>query len=199
MQTANEQKTIVKSWINDKVSQVHTAMPGQIVSYSPGSNRASIQPTGSYKTNDGRNISYPIIHNVPLQFPMGCGGKSGVTFPISAGDGCMIIFAESQTDDYVAKGKGDSSDLRRHSLNDAMAIPGLYSGSAPSNVSNANDVSIVNGGSSMQLGAGGFSAALADGTSFSFSGGDLVVNGISLTKHVHGGVSSGGDKTEKPE
>lgn len=30
-------------------------------------------------------------------------------------------------------------------------------------------------------------------------GGDITVNGISLVNHVHGGVSSGGSKTAKPQ
>ena len=31
------------------------------------------------------------------------------------------------------------------------------------------------------------------------AGGDVVVNGISLVSHVHGGVTSGGSKTSTPE
>ena len=45
----------------------------------------------------------------------------------------------------------------------------------------------------------GFHGQLSDGTNFNFSGGDLVVNGISLTKHVHTGVMPGGGTTGTPQ
>ena len=99
-QTSNEVKTIIKGWMDSRVSNIHTAMPGQVVSYNPSTNRASVQPNGAYKSEDGRNIRYPIIHNVPIQFPMGQGGTAGITFPINAGDGCLLVFSETQNDDF---------------------------------------------------------------------------------------------------
>jgi hypothetical protein len=47
-QTSNEVKTIIKGWMDSRVSNIHTAMPGQIVSYNPSPNRASVQPNGNY-------------------------------------------------------------------------------------------------------------------------------------------------------
>ena len=98
-QGPNQIKEIVEGWTDNKLAAVHTALPGKIVSYSPATNRAQVQPFGKYKLDDGRSFDYPVIHNVPVQFPMGCGGSSGVTFPLRAGDGCLLIFAESQLDD----------------------------------------------------------------------------------------------------
>nr|DAY57439.1 MAG TPA: baseplate protein [Caudoviricetes sp.] len=197
VQSNNEIKDTITGWITNEISRVHTAIPGTIVSYNPDRNRAQVQPVGMYKLPDGRALDYPVIHHVPVQFPLGTGGHSGVTFPLAAGDGCLLIFSESQMDDYLSG--GDSDDPRMHDLNDAICIPGLYSGAAPSNVSHSDDTCLFNGGSLVHLGSGGFSGTLADGTTFSFSGGDLVVNGISLTEHLHGGVEPGGGKTGKPE
>lgn len=194
-QTPNQIKTIIQEWTKKQISLIHTAIPGTVVTYSPSTNRASVQPSGAFKTNDGRSLAYPVIHNTPVIFPMGMGGTAGVTFPITAGDGCLIVFSESQTDDMLSG--GDSDDPRKHSLNDAICIPGLYSGAAPSNVANPNDVCISNGSSKMKMGASGFSGTMGDGTSFSFSGGDLVVNGISLTKHTHPGCQGGSTGTPK--
>lgn len=194
MQTPNETKTVIKGWIDEGNKNLHTALPGRVLSYDAGSNRASVQPTGNFKSNDGRSIAYPAIHSVPVVFPLGMGGKAGMTFPLSSGDFCLLIFAESQLDDFLTG--GDSDDPRSHSLNDAVCIPGLYS----SGVNDAPDtVCLRYGGSKVQLGPGGFSGSLADGTSFSFAGGDLVVGGISLTKHVHGGVEPGGGNTGGPK
>jgi hypothetical protein len=196
-QTSNEVKTIIKGWMDSRVSNIHTAMPGQVVSYNPSTNRASVQPNGNYKAEDGRNIRYPIIHNVPVQFPMGQGGTSGITFPINAGDGCLLVFSETQNDDFLGNNKGDSPDVRRHSLNDAIAIPGVYAGAAPSNVAHAGDVCLFQGGSMVRLNGDEFSGSVG-GTSFKFGGGDLVVNGISLVHHVHGGIQPGGSDTAEP-
>jgi hypothetical protein len=196
-QTSNEVKTIIKGWMDSRVSNIHTAMPGQIVSYNPSTNRASVQPNGNYKAEDGRDIRYPIIHNVPIQFPMGQGGTAGITFPINAGDGCLLVFSETQNDDFLGNNKGDSPDVRRHSLNDAIAIPGVYAGAAPSNVAHAGDVCLFQGGSMVRLNGGEFSGSVG-GTTFTFGGGDLVVNGISLVHHVHGGITPGGSDTAEP-
>ena len=51
----------------------------------------------------------------------------------------------------------------------------------------------------VQLTGGVFSGTLADGTSFRFGGGDLVVNGISLVHHTHGNVRNGGGNTGQPQ
>lgn len=84
-------------------------------------------------------------------------------------------------------------------MNDAYAIPTLFSASVPTLKSNPNDVCFFNGGSLCVLNGSQFKITLVDGTTATFGGGDLVVNGISLVHHVHGGVMSGGSKTSQPE
>jgi len=188
-QTSNEVKSAIMSWVNGAISNVHTALPGTIVSYDAGSNRASVQPFGAIKTKDARSIAYPVIYNAPVQFPCGMGGRAGVTFPIRPGDGCIVLFAEGQMDDYLSG--GDSFDGRKHSLNDAMIIPGMYSGGATTASEHPDDVVLTNGSACIRLGADGFGGNLADGTSFQIGGGDLVVNGISHSHHTHLGDSGG--------
>ena len=183
-QTSNEVKTIIKGWMNDRVSNIHTAMPGQVVSYNPSTNRASVQPNGAYKSEDGRNIRYPIIHNVPIQFPMGQGGMAGITFPINAGDGCLLVFSETQNDDFLGGNKGDSPDVRRHSLNDAIAIPGVYAGAAPSNVAHPGDDCVFKGDTTPRISDGSVEIT---GATLTVSG-DVIGGGISLDNHTHTGV-----------
>lgn len=183
-QTSNEVKTIIKGWMDDHVSNIHTSMPGQIVSYNPSTNRANVQPNGAYKSEDGRNIQYPIIHNVPIQFPMGLGGTAGITFPIAAGDGCLLVFSETQNDDFLGGNKGDSPDMRRHSLNDAIAIPGVYARAAPSNVAHPGDVCVFNGGTMLRISDGSVEIT---GATLKVSG-NVIGGGISLDNHTHAGV-----------
>ena len=183
-QSPNEVKTIIKGWMDSRVSNIHTAMPGRVVSYDPSTNRASVQPNGDYKSEDGRNIQYPIIHNVPIQFPMGQGGTAGITFPINAGDGCLLVFSETQNDDFLGGNKGDSEDSRRHSLNDAIAIPGVYAGAAPSTVAHPGDVCVFKGGTMLRISDGSVEIM---GATLTVSG-DVIGGGISLDNHTHMGV-----------
>ena len=82
----------------------------KIVSYKPATNRAKVQPVGEFKTADERSLPYPEINSVPVIFPCGAGGKSGMTFPIKAGDSGLIIFAENQLTDFLT-GSGDSASV----------------------------------------------------------------------------------------
>ena len=52
MQTDNEIKDIIDGWIDNKINNVHTALPGKIVEYNPATNRASVKPVGTYQTAD---------------------------------------------------------------------------------------------------------------------------------------------------
>ena len=83
-------------------------------------------------------------------------------------------------------------------MNDAYAIPTLFSDAVPTLKSNPDDVCIFNGGSLCVLNGSQFKITLADGTTATFGGGDLVVNGISLVHHVHPGIMRGGSSTDEP-
>ena len=197
LQTSNEAKATIKEWIEKQGENIHVSMIGKIDSYDPQTNRASITPVGSYTAPDWQEIPYPAIHNVPLQFPCGNGGKSGVTFPIKQGDTCIIIFADHQIENFLSGENSD--DMRNHSMNDAYAIPTLISASVPTLKSNPDDVCLFNDGALCVLKPSSLKITLTDGTSAEFSGGDLVVNGISLVHHVHGGVVRGNVATFEPE
>lgn len=196
LQTSNEAKDVIKKWIRDSADNIRVSMPAKVMSYDAATNRASVQPIGTYTTPDFQELKYPVIHNVPMQFPCGVGGTAGVTFPIKAGDGCIVIFADREIEQFLNGGFCD--DMRSHSMNDAYAIPGLYSQAVPTVKNNSNDLCLFNGGSLVVLNGGKLQITLADGTTALFSGGDLKVNGISLVHHVHGGITRGGSNTDEP-
>lgn len=195
-QSNNEVKAIIKGWMDTRVNNIHTALPGKFISYDAETNRAQVQPLGKFKTEDSRELDYPIIHNVPVCFPVSMGGQAGVTLPIQQDDMCLLVFQESQTDDFVGQ-NNNSTDLRRHSLNDAVAIPGVYPFAVGGEVSHPDSVCIKMGSAEIWLNEGEFSGSVG-GTNFSFSGGDLVVNGISSVHHTHGGIMPGGSQTAEP-
>ena len=196
LQTSNEAKDTIKEWIRKGGENIHVSMIGKIESYNPQTNRASITPVGSMTCPDWQEIPYPTIHNVPIQYPCGNGGKSGCTFPVKPGDTCIIVFADHQIENFLSGEKSD--DMRNHSMNDAYAIPTLFSDSVPTLKSNPNDVCMFNNGSLVVLNSSSMTINLADGTSVSIGGSDLVVNGISVVHHVHSGVTPGGGNTGEP-
>ena len=196
VQTNNEFKDAIKEWIRKGGENIHVSMIGKIESYNPQTNRASITPVGTMTCPDWQELPFPTIHNVPIQYPCGNGGKSGVTFPVKQGDTCIIIFADHQIENFLSGEKSD--DMRNHSMNDAYAIPTLFSASVPTLKSNPDDVCLFNNGSLAVLNEGTFKITLADGTTATFGGGDLVVNGISLVHHKHPGITRGGSQTDEP-
>ena len=120
-----------------------------------------------------------------------------MTFPVEPGDGCLIIFSMEQMEDFLSGEKTDSQDPRKHAMNDAIVLPGLYSNAVPASRKHPKDVCFFNDGALLQLNRSEFKGQL-DGTQFRFADGDLVVNGISLVHHLHTGVVPGGGLTGEP-
>lgn len=195
MDGANEASNSITDMIGNEIDKVNTSIPGVIQSYDAGSNRAVVVPTGKRMFPDGRKLDYPAIYDVPVVFPTAMGGGCGVTFPIKSGDACLVLFSQENMQAFLG-GQEVEDDNKRFQLNDAIAIPGLYSNATQG--ADPSGVCLFFGSSKVTLDGGGFHGTLSDGTNFNFSGGDLVVNGISLTKHTHGGVEPGGSNTAKP-
>ena len=77
-------------------SEVNTIMPGSVVSYDSATATAQIQPANKIVFEDGTSQLAPIIQDVPVFFPGGAGG--GLTWPVAAGDFCLILCAQRSLD-----------------------------------------------------------------------------------------------------
>jgi phage baseplate assembly protein gpV len=73
------------------------------------------------------SVNLPLIQDVPVLVPS-AGGWS-LTFPIKAGDECLIVFSDTALDAWLQNGGVDNEPIscRRHDLSDAVAIFGLRS------------------------------------------------------------------------
>lgn len=136
------------------------AMPGRILSYDGGAQRASVQPSLGRLLRDGREERLPVLNDVPVLWPQS--GGASMTFPVGAGDGCLLIFCDRSLDEW--KGEGGEplpDDPRAHDLSDAVAIMGF------------NPFGEVAGsGSSVQIKMGG--------TTFDLDGGSVAINAPSV-------------------
>jgi len=115
---------------DDRQVQIHTAMPGIIVSFDPSKQTATVQPglQGVQSNADGTRtpVSIKPIQDVPVIFP--AGGGHTLTFPVKAGDECWLMFAERSIDNWHQHGGVQQpSDWRMHDITDAVCLVGLRS------------------------------------------------------------------------
>lgn len=112
--------------IKNILKDVHTMLPGEIVSFDHVTQLAEIQISIAKIVNEVTVLQVPKIINVPLVFPR-AGGFS-LTFPVAVGDGCIVWFAERSLDNWIRDGAGfKPNDIRFHNITDAIAFVGLNS------------------------------------------------------------------------
>lgn len=111
----------IKLAIKEQVNNIHTCLPGEIVSVDKRKGLVEVQPKAQMTFSNGKTLDFPIIAGVPLVFPQG--GDASITFPVKEGDQCLIVFSEQPLDYWF--GEGEASPNVKHGLSGAIAIPGL--------------------------------------------------------------------------
>ena len=107
------------------LDDVHTALPGEIISFDTKEGLATVKPIGKFSTADGKVFEYPIITEVPVVFPFCEKSRIGMAFPVDAGDSCLIIVSENELDEW--RNGSEAEGFLRFDLTNAVAIPGLLS------------------------------------------------------------------------
>lgn len=122
--TGDEQQLITQVQQNVS-SQLRVALPGIIQSFNPHTVTAVVQPAirGFY---DGQSVPMPLLVDVPVIFPRG--GGCTLTFPVKAGDECLLIFGDRGMDFWWQNGGiQEPVEQRQHALSDGFAIVGPQS------------------------------------------------------------------------
>ncbi|EPG8229692.1 Gp138 family membrane-puncturing spike protein [Klebsiella pneumoniae] len=112
------------------MSAMRVSMPGIIQSFDPDAVTAVVQPAikGVEQDESGADVSVniPLLVDVPVVFPRG--GGCTLTFPVKAGDECLVIFADRCIDFWwQSGGVQEPVDERMHDLSDAFCIVGPQS------------------------------------------------------------------------
>lgn len=196
-----------------QISEVNTTQPGKLVSFDAQRNRAVVKPTQPKMLADGTALPAPEVVEVPIVWPMGMGGTAGLTWPLKAGDGLKLDFAQRSLEGWLSGQETAPDDPRRFDLGDAVATPGL---AAAGISANPDDVELRFGptklrlrpdGSAIVETQGGNLTISADGVA-AFTGprvtvsGDMIVQGdvtagaVSLRHHQH--TASGGSGVGGP-
>lgn len=206
-QVAGDEYSDRQAQIDNKLMDVHTALPAIIISFDPEKRTVSAQPTIQRVFSEGEGKAgadnLPPCVDVPVVFPMGGGYE--LTFPINKGDECLLIFAERCIDSWFETGRpSEPADFRQHDLSDAFAIVGVRSLANIQPVwtegvelhGNGNHVRIDD--SSVELGAGGATLKLTSSglnCSVPITAPNVITDKMNVNTHVHGGVESGSSST----
>ena len=107
-----------------------TALPGIIQSFDGDKQTAVVQPAIKARVQSKQGvyswISLPPLVDCPVYFPQG--GGVALTFPISTGDECLVIFASRCIDAWwQSGGEQVQADIRMHDLSDGFVFAGVAS------------------------------------------------------------------------
>lgn len=120
------QDVAVDATVDAKLKELHTALPGIIVSFDATKQTASVQSTISRVAHDDTSKPLPLCVDVPVHFPGGSGYV--LTFPVTPGDECLLVFSERAIDGWFESGEvTPPTDYRLHDLSDGFALVGFRS------------------------------------------------------------------------
>lgn len=198
--------------IEGRLKDLHTAMPGIIVSFDAATQTATVQPAIKRIFTGLGAVNLPLCVDVPVAFPGG--GDFFLTFPVKQGDECILLFSERAIDYWhVSGGTQLPAEYRLHDLSDAIAVVGLNS--QPKKLSNlqmdgaelrSRDRStyirlssdgihikgnIIHDGDTTQTGNLTVSGTVTGTT-------NVVAGNKSLKTHTHSGVQTGTGNTGQP-
>ncbi len=113
----------------EAASSINCTMIGTIISFDSGTQTARIS-INFQKVLDKVPAGKPQIFNYPtlIQCPVVSlfGGVSFMTFPIKAGDTCLVFFNDRDIDSWITTGTTTTPNSKRvHSLSDGIALVGI--------------------------------------------------------------------------
>lgn len=125
-QQAASAEEAASAQIEGRLKDLHTMMPGIIVSFDPDKQTAVVQPAIKRIFTERGAVNLPVCVDVPVAFPGG--GDFFLTFPVKEGDECILGFSERAIDNWYASGGAQApAEYRLHDLSDGIAQVGLNS------------------------------------------------------------------------
>lgn len=130
LERANDRQEALRLALDGHQAQVWTAIPGIIESFNPDALTCVIQPAikAEVRAPDGSTqwVALPLLLDCPVVFPRG--GGCTLTFPITQGDECLVVFASRCIDSWWTSGGVQvQSEFRMHDLSDGFCLPGPFS------------------------------------------------------------------------
>ncbi|CAG9172269.1 Gp138 family membrane-puncturing spike protein [Cupriavidus respiraculi] len=144
--------TELRRLIATELADIHTTLPGVIVSYDGSS--AVVRPALPKQLASGQFLAPPQIVQVPVCWPAGDvrGSLALITVPLKAGDPVKLSFSERALESWLSGSDGAPDDPRQFDLSDAFATPVLRPGTARADIDN---VSVEYGSCALKLSPSG--------------------------------------------
>lgn len=118
-----ELPAVLEGFGQNLVRGLNCMLVGEITSYNASANTAEVKIMLKRQLIDGRVIPFPPLVDCPVVY-MG-GGGAFLSFPIAAGDPCMVIFCDRSIDEWWQSGEAHVPGVvRAHSLSDGIVIVG---------------------------------------------------------------------------
>ncbi|MDW1476512.1 Gp138 family membrane-puncturing spike protein [Klebsiella pneumoniae] len=203
-----EDREVYDSILKGAKQSIRVSMPGVIKSFDPETVTCVVEvsiyipkPESAEGKSIDRlaqdNVFYPLILDAPVIFPRG--GGCTLTFPISAGDECLVIFADRCIDFWWQNGGvQNGSRGRMHDYSDAFVIPGPQSQAKKiSGISTtAAQLRTDDGTAFIEVSAGGDITATTAGNA-TINAPEIVLNGnVTINGNLSQGMGeSGGTAT----
>ena len=148
--------------------------------------RVSVQIASKKVLPDGSIVDYPLLTDCPVFTLMG--GKAFIQMPIAVGDPCLVLFHDTDIDNWWVTGNSAAPNSRRsHSLSDGMVLVGFPNMATPLGLYSADSVVISDGVTSLVLDPTGgvtITTAGVPGTSFI----QVLPSGIIQIKNAQGSI-----------
>lgn len=195
---------VIRRAIDSRMVDAHTAIPGKVVKYDAATQAVDVQPLIMVpdEDEDGEDAprTLPVIQGVPFMFPGS--GDWQLTWPVSAGDEVLLVFAEASIDFWLQSSSTnpvDPADPRRHCLADAVAIPGIRRFRSPKkNVATDRLVIGRATGARVRISAGEVAVDDGSGAVALAKKSDLDALKTYLDTHAHSGVTTGAGTSGPP-
>jgi len=197
---------------------LRVACPGIVVSFDAAKQTVVVQVAIKEKIlieGESRSVKIPRLFDVPICTPEA--GGYALTFPIQAGDECLVVFSDTCFDSWYQSGgeENEPISIRRHDLSDAMAIMGIKSQPRVLSGYSTNSVQLRNdaGNHYAEISASalnlvfGATKVVVDDAGITCTGDVLMHDKLTVEgtttietriflEHQHLGVSKGGAKTD---
>lgn len=129
----NSKKTltdVLTKWFNTFSNSFNCIKIGRITSVNTSNQTVSVQILHK-RINESNLVKrelrdYPLLQDVP--FVVLGGGNSYLSFPISVGDNCLLLFNDYEIDRWWDTGESLPANFeRKHDISDAFALVGVHS------------------------------------------------------------------------
>lgn len=115
----------VDLWLQARLEQVHTCIPGRVQSYDADARTATVKPSVVQRSLHGDLFEIRPVNDVPVVWPS-C-GQFTLSGTLREGDGVLLLFTESGIGNWLQSTQDtEAEDQTRFSLQDAICVPGLW-------------------------------------------------------------------------